>query len=365
MREAIAIAGNALPSAEGMALQVHQPRRVAGPDRPAARRVARRGGRGEQERARSLGVEQDGGLLRRWRPGGRSLGRLGQGGRKLLDTGSARDQGGLAGVRLTIQQVPRSERGAGTARRRMARAPASPGGRPAPRDGGSSGGPRGGRRAGRGRGGHRGGALCTRSTRPFRLATDGPPDPALAQLAATGLQVEADAAAAARARHDAMGVDTVRGPRQADRGVGDRRGTPGRPDHARRRRPRPAGRVVVARIVAFRFSPGRLVVEERGGRRWLGVAAAWEAIGRPFPAAQALRAAAATLGTAGRGPTRRRGSWRPARLAARLDARPLLADIDRLAGERVSTSTLQLALDRRRGGARPRRLTDQALESSG
>ena len=44
----------------------------------------------------------------------------------------------------------------------------------------------------------------------FALASGGLPDPALAALAATGLRVEADAAARARTRRDETGLEEAR-----------------------------------------------------------------------------------------------------------------------------------------------------------
>ena len=63
----------------------------------------------------------------------------------------------------------------------------------------------------------------------LRMAAGGAPDPALAQLAATGLRVEADAAASARARRDGAAVEDVRRRAGADRRGGRTgRGRPGR-----------------------------------------------------------------------------------------------------------------------------------------
>ena len=63
----------------------------------------------------------------------------------------------------------------------------------------------------------------------LRMAADGPPDPALAQLAATGLRVEADAAASARARRDEAAEPRMRA---AGRGGSPRRSNGSRPSLA-------------------------------------------------------------------------------------------------------------------------------------
>jgi tetratricopeptide (TPR) repeat protein len=134
----------------------------------------------------------------------------------------------------------------------------------------------------------------------FGLAGDGPPDPALAQLAATGLRVEADASSAARSRQDVKALETspTRASRIADLvermaariGVG----TESRPSRA------------LAYTLQCRAETQRVDDADRA-EAWTSTATAWEAIDRPFPAAAArYRAAAATLRITARARKRRR-----------------------------------------------------------
>jgi DNA-binding CsgD family transcriptional regulator len=163
----------------------------------------------------------------------------------------------------------------------------------------------------------------------FGLAQDGPPDPALAQLAATGLRVEADAAAAARAARDEVAVDAARqrAARIAQRveAIAATLGAAGTGKGP------PAPSRIAAFAVQCRAEAHR-VEDADTADEWSVVAAAWEAIGRPYPAAAArFRAASATLRD--RDPRQEATS---ALVAARatvavLGARPLLAAIDTLA----------------------------------
>ena len=141
----------------------------------------------------------------------------------------------------------------------------------------------------------------------LRMAAGGPPDPGLAQLAATGLRVEADAAASARARRDEAAVEDAR--RRAGRiateveRIAAVLGMPGSAAPV----PREPSRIVA--LTALCRMEARRVEEVDDGAGWAAVAEAWEAIGRPYPVAYArYRQASAIL--------RDRG--------ARLDARAAL-----------------------------------------
>jgi DNA-binding CsgD family transcriptional regulator/tetratricopeptide (TPR) repeat protein len=166
-------------------------------------------------------------------------------------------------------------------------------------------------------------------TEGLRLAAGGMPDPALAQLAATGLRVEADNAARARARHDDAALeDARRRARQIAVQVERIAALLGVPDAASELI-EPSRRAVLTALC--RAEAARLDERDEPDR-WTRVADGFDAIGRPYPAAYArFRAAAATLRA--KGP---RGDARAALAAARatslrLGARPLLAEIDLLA----------------------------------
>jgi DNA-binding CsgD family transcriptional regulator len=166
-------------------------------------------------------------------------------------------------------------------------------------------------------------------TEGLRLASGGMPDPALAQLAATGLRVEADSAARARSRHeDAALEDARRRTRQIAVQVERIATLLGVPDAA-------SGPIEPSRqavLTALCRAEAARLDERDEPERWMRVAVGFDAIGRPYPAAYArFRAAAATLRA--RGP---RGEAQAAlaaahRTAFRLGARPLLAEIDLLA----------------------------------
>jgi DNA-binding CsgD family transcriptional regulator len=334
VREAIAIA-DGLESAEGMALgSTNLAVLLDRIGRPAeSLEVAVAG----WERARSLGVERTYGglLLAVAAKAAIALGRWDEAA-ELLDTGSTRDPGGLAEVRLTIQRLRLATwRGdhatADDARDRLARVADE---RRSTEDRAAvlaavaelaavSGDIPGARSA---------------VDEAFELATDGPPDPALAQLAATGLRVEADAAEAARARHDTIALDTARdrAGRIAARVeaiaavLGAGRTTAGAGDLGRAGAS-PAPSRIVAFTVLCRAEAHRVETRDTADE-WVGVAAAWEAIGRPFPAAQArYRAASATLRDRGSRTDARAALMAARETAARLHARPLVADIDGLA----------------------------------
>jgi DNA-binding CsgD family transcriptional regulator/tetratricopeptide (TPR) repeat protein len=182
----------------------------------------------------------------------------------------------------------------------------------------------------------------------LRMASAGPPDPALASLAATGLRVEADAAALARARHDEAGLaDARHRMRQIAAEVERVAGSLGVAAAGADGASEPTRQAIVTALC--RAEADR--VDDRDGPgQWTAVADGFEAIGRPYPAAYGrYRAAAAVL--------RERGSRAAARTlleaarttAVRLGARPLLAEIDLLA--RQGRLDLRPDGDSRAGGA--------------
>ncbi|MEO8570710.1 MAG: AAA family ATPase [Chloroflexota bacterium] len=164
----------------------------------------------------------------------------------------------------------------------------------------------------------------------LQLAAAGPPDPALASLAATGLRVEADAATEALARRDEAGVEEARMRAHQIGAVVEHVGallgipvaTPGGP----REPTRPA---LVAGLC--RAEASRVDARDAAGD-WTRLAEGFETLGRPYSAAYArFRAGAATLRD--RQPrAEAQASLAAARsTAVRLGAMPLLAEIDRLA----------------------------------
>ncbi len=164
----------------------------------------------------------------------------------------------------------------------------------------------------------------------LRLASGGPPDPALASLAAAGLRVEADVAARARARHDAADLEDARRRAEAiGRQVDRIAGILGIPDGIA---PAVVAPTRDRAIAALCRAEVRRLDERDQPPDWGAIADAFDAIGRPHPGAYArFRGAAATL--------RERGSRAEATealiaarsVAVRLGARPLLAEIDLLA----------------------------------
>ena len=164
----------------------------------------------------------------------------------------------------------------------------------------------------------------------LRMAADGPPDPALAQLAATGLRVEADAAAGARARRDDQGWTTHAGVPGGSHG----RSNGSRPPWVRppAGAPRPAQPSRIIALSALCRMEARRVEERDDAAGWAVVAEAWEAIGRPYPAAYArYREAGAILRDRGARAEARSALSSARSTAVRLGARPLLGEIDRLA----------------------------------
>lgn len=230
----------------------------------------------------------------------------------------------------------------------------------------------------------------------LRMAPDGPPDPAFAQLAATGLRVEADAAATARARHDDAGLDDARRragqiaahverfaamlgvPEVAAPGsstsVDSSAAPPEDETKAAQTAPRASRASRNVALAALCRAEANRLEERDDAPDWAAVAGAWDAIERPFPAAYArFRAAGAILRERGPRADARAALSEARTTAARLGARPLLADIDRLARQ----ARLELDPDRdpgtpARAGARAERgdggtatelgLTDRELE---
>ncbi len=167
-------------------------------------------------------------------------------------------------------------------------------------------------------------------TEGLAMAADGPPDPALASLAAAGLRAEADAAEAARAGHDEVALaDARRRARGIAREVERIAGLLGIPTGA-------AGRAVApsrdAAVAALCRAEARRLEGRDEADDWHAVAESFDAIGRPYPAAYArYRAGGAIL--------RRRGSRAEAATALQaaratassLRATPLLTAVDTLA----------------------------------
>ena len=191
----------------------------------------------------------------------------------------------------------------------------------------------------------------------LRMAAGGPPDPALAMLAATGLRVEADAAAVARSRHDdAALADARRRTREIATAV-ERTATllaeasPSALDGPSRDR---------AVAAMCRAEAARVEDRDRPAD-WLAVAEAWDAVGRPYPAAYArFRAAGAILRTRGDRAAARERLLEARTVADRLGARPLLDEIDRLARQaRLDVAT---GADGAAGTAAPLGLTERELE---
>ena len=167
-------------------------------------------------------------------------------------------------------------------------------------------------------------------TEGLAMGADGPTDPALASLAASGLRVEADVAGRARARRDEAALDDAR--RRVREIIGQVEriaamlGVPAGLETAVALPTRDRTMAALCRAEALRL-------EERDQPAgWVALASAFDAIGRPYPAAYGrFRAGAAIL--------RSRGDRHEARAvltaaragAARLGARPLLAEIELLA----------------------------------
>jgi class 3 adenylate cyclase len=155
------------------------------------------------------------------------------------------------------------------------------------------------------------------------------PDPALAWVGALAMRIEADAAEEGRLRRDEVAVggaeqravavvDWLRGWLPA----GDLAGQEAR---ARAMEPRAAA------IVALLEAEHARLEGRSDPAAWDAVAAAWETVGRPFPAAYArARSGAALLAAGQRGPARA-ALLEAHATAERLGAGPLAADIERLA----------------------------------
>ena len=169
----------------------------------------------------------------------------------------------------------------------------------------------------------------------LHMAADGPPDPALAQLAAAGLRVEADAADQARAERDETGVAEARRNAAAIMAAVERiagiLGVPAGDGPDRRDRSAGPPSRTLALSLLCRAEADRLE-ETDIAARWVSVADTFDAIGRPYPAAYArYRAGAATL--------RDRGDRADAQavlsaahtVATRLGARPFVEEIKTLA----------------------------------
>ena len=164
----------------------------------------------------------------------------------------------------------------------------------------------------------------------LRLAADGLPDPSLASLAASGLRVEADVAARARARRDVEALADAR--RRggvliaAVERVAAVLGVPAGVEAAAAVPSRDRVMAALCRAEARRLD------NDDDAAGWQAIANGFDAIGRPFPAAYARHRAGATI-LRERGP---RAEATAVLTAARttalhLGAGPLLAEIDQLA----------------------------------
>ena len=179
----------------------------------------------------------------------------------------------------------------------------------------------------------------------LRMAAEGPPDPSLAQLAATGLRAEADAAAGARARRDPAMLEDAR--RRAGRiaaqveRIAQLLGVPGEAGAAAGTPSRDVALTALCRAEAQR------VDDLDTSSSWTGAAMAWDGIGRPYPAAYArFRAAAAVLRDRGPRAEARAALVEARATVVRLGALPLLTEIDRLARQaRLDLDTAGLGSD--------------------
>ena len=156
---------------------------------------------------------------------------------------------------------------------------------------------------------------------------DGPPHPALGWLAALVIRGEADAAERARARRDDAALAECR---QRAGAIAERLAR----FEAARSDPRtgtpPTGRIV-ALAALFRAELGRLEGARDPGM-WATVAAAWDSIGRPYPAAYArLREAEAHLGGRGSRDAAEAALRAAHEVALRLGAEPLRREVELLA----------------------------------
>ena len=164
----------------------------------------------------------------------------------------------------------------------------------------------------------------------FRLATAAMPDPSLASLAATALRLEADMASSARARRDDGALAEARHRVKAIADQVERiatiLGVPAGIPAAVSEPTRDRAIAALCRAEAARFD------ERDDPDDWGAIAAAFDALGRPYAAAYArYRLASATLRTRG-SRADATTTLAAARITAlRLRATPLLAEIDRLA----------------------------------
>ena len=164
----------------------------------------------------------------------------------------------------------------------------------------------------------------------LRLAAAGSTEPALAGLAVAGLRAEADAAARARARRDDAGLVDAR--RRATAIAGQLERLAGiHPMSVGAE----AGEGVPTRagaLAALCRAELRRLDDRDTASDWLGVAGAFDAIGRPYPAAQArVRAGAAIVRAHGPRAEAAAALSTARTSAAGLGARPLVAEIDLLA----------------------------------
>ena len=169
----------------------------------------------------------------------------------------------------------------------------------------------------------------------LRMAVDGPPDPALAQLAAAGLRAEADAADRARAERDEAGVAEAGRNSAAIMAAVERiAGILGVPPATGQTdtigQAGPPSRALALSLLCR--AEGDRLAETDTAFRWVTVADTFGAIGRPYPAAYArYRAGAAILRDRGVRADAHAALSAALTVANRLGARPLTEEIRTLA----------------------------------
>ena len=190
----------------------------------------------------------------------------------------------------------------------------------------------------------------------LRMSIGGPPDPALASLAATALRLEADAAERSRGSRDEAGLAHARRRAGAVSTEVERiAGVLGVPGSGGDRSRRTAPSRHLALSALCRAEADR-VEEADDATEWAEVANAFDAIGRAYPAAYArYRAAVATLRDRGARDDARMSLSAALSTASRLGARPMVQVIDTLARQ------ARLDLDGGAGGPRADGIPDAAV----
>ncbi|MFL5688571.1 MAG: LuxR C-terminal-related transcriptional regulator, partial [Chloroflexota bacterium] len=166
-----------------------------------------------------------------------------------------------------------------------------------------------------------------------RVRRDEPPDPALAWLAAVALRAEADAAELARARHDDAALAEIREiARAIEQALDDFESSDGRSASASiDDRP-----VIESDRSAALAAQCRAELHRLDGKRepleWARIAARWDEVGRPYPAAYArYRQAEALLASRGSREEAERALREADRITDELRAQPLQGQVQLLA----------------------------------